>query len=177
VTSPEPERVVPVDPDLGVDEGGALRESPPSPRAPAARRNPRNDPRILAAVSLGGALGAPARYGIAQLVFITPGTFPWGTFWINVSGSFALGFILILVLERFPPTRYLRPFVATGFLGAYTTYSTFAVETDLLVKNGHWPIALGYATASFAAGFLAVWAGIVLARAVPTFWRGHHHAT
>jgi len=123
---------------------------------------------VLAAISLGGALGAPARYGIAQAVDITPGTFPWGTFWINVSGSFALGFILVLVLERFPPTRYIRPFVATGFLGAYTTYSTFAVEGVLLARNGHWAIALAYAAASFAVGLFAVWVGILFARGVPS---------
>jgi fluoride exporter len=128
----------------------------------------RHDPRVLAAVSLGGALGAPARYAIAQAVDITPGTFPWGTFWINVSGSFSLGFILALVLERFPPTRYIRPFVATGFLGAYTTYSTFAVEGVLLTKNGHWAIALAYTTASIAVGLGAVWSGMLLARAVPS---------
>ena len=117
------------------------------------------------AVGVGGAVGAPARYGIAQLVDITPGTFPWGTFWINVSGSFALGFLLIVLSERLRPTRYLRPLLATGFLGAYTTYSTFAVEVDLLVKNGHVAIAMAYAVASFAAGWLAVWAGMSVAKA------------
>jgi CrcB protein len=118
-------------------------------------------------VSVGGATGASARYGIAQLVTITPGTFPWGTFWINVSGSFALGVLLTAVVERFPATRHLRPFAASGFLGGYTTYSTFAVETDLLVRNGHWPVAVGYAAASLAVGFLAVWGGVVLGRIRP----------
>jgi fluoride exporter len=117
------------------------------------------------AVGLGGAVGAPARYGIAQLVDITPGTFPWGTFWINVSGSFALGLLLVVLSRRLQPGGYLRPLLATGFLGAYTTYSTFAVEVDLLVKNGHWPIALAYAVTSFTVGWLAVWAGMSLGRA------------
>jgi CrcB protein len=58
--------------------------------------------------------------------------------------------------------------VATGFLGAYTTYSTFAVETDLLIKDGHVLIGLGYAAASLVAGFVAVWAGIWAARTVPS---------
>ena len=124
------------------------------------------DPRTVIAVSVGGALGGSARYGIAQLVAITPGTFPWGTFWINVSGSFVLGLFLVLLLDRVAPTRYLRPFVATGLLGAYTTYSTFALETDLLVRNGHWPLAVAYAVASLATGLLAVWGGIMLARTV-----------
>lgn len=175
MTTPKREELVSADSDsASVSELGPTGSA--THRRPVRRRRARNDPRVLAAVGLGGALGAPARYGIAQLVYITPGTFPWGTFWINVSGSFAIGFVLILMLERFPPSRYIRPFVATGFLGAYTTYSTFAVETDLLLKNGHWAIALFYIAASFAAGFLAVWAGMVLARVVSTF-RSKRHAT
>jgi CrcB protein len=122
---------------------------------------------VPVAVALGGALGAPARYGISLAVHIAPGTFPWGTFWTNVSGSFALGLVMAFVLERFPPSRYLRPFLATGFLGAYTTYSTFAVETDLLVHNGHTAMAAVYAAASLVGGFGAVWTGLSLGRAVP----------
>ena len=127
---------------------------------------------MLAAIALGGALGGPARYGVAQVIHVAPDTFPWATFWTNISGSFALGLLLALILERFPPSRYLRPFVATGFLGAYTTYSTFAVETDLLIKNGHAAIGLGYAAASLAVGFLAVWVGIWMARVIPLPRRG-----
>jgi CrcB protein len=122
---------------------------------------------VPGAVALGGSLGAPARYGISVLVQITPGTFPWGTFWTNISGSFALGLVMALLLERFPPSRYLRPFVATGFLGAFTTYSTFAVETDLLAHNGYVGIALAYAAASLVGGFTAVWVGLSLGRSVP----------
>ena len=101
-----------------------------------------------------------------------PGGFPLGTFLINVTGSFGLGFLMVFLLEGSSPHRYLRPFVATGFLGAYTTYSTFAVETDLLVKNGHVAVAVAYAVASLLAGFVAVWAGIWMARAVPLPRRG-----
>ena len=123
--------------------------------------------RALAAVAAGGALGAPARYGVAQLIHTAPlasGGFAWATFWTNVSGSFALGVVLALLLKHFPPSRYLRAFVATGFLGAYTTYSTFAVETDVLIKDGHAAIALSYSAASLVAGFAAVWAGMWIAR-------------
>lgn len=120
----------------------------------------------LVAVALGGALGAPARYGVAQLVHVAPGTFPWATFWTNVSGSFGLGVVLggVLVLDRPPTGRYVRPLLATGFLGAYTTYSTFAVESDLLVRDGHLPVAVAYAVVSLVAGFGAAWAGVLLAR-------------
>jgi CrcB protein len=117
-------------------------------------------------------LGAPARYGVAQLIHVARDGFPWATFWTNISGSFALGLILVLLLERFPPTAYLRPFLATGFLGAYTTYSTFAVETDLLIRDGHAGIGVAYALAGLVAGFVAVWAGMLVARAVRLPGRG-----
>lgn len=122
---------------------------------------------MLAAIAAGGALGAPARYEVALLIHVAKDSFPWATFWTNISGSFALGFILILVIERFPPTRYLRPFFATGFLGAFTTFSTFAVEVDLLTRDGHVAVGVTYAVTSVVAGLAAVWVGILLARLVP----------
>jgi CrcB protein len=134
---------------------------PEQPRAERQRR-----PGVLAAVAAGGALGAPARYGVSLAVSITPGSFPWGTFGINVSGSFALGVLLAVLLARFPADPHLRPFLATGFLGAYTTYSTFAVETDLLIRNGHAGVALAYAAASLVAGLAAAAAGLRLGRAL-----------
>ncbi|MHB8464200.1 MAG: fluoride efflux transporter CrcB [Acidimicrobiales bacterium] len=127
-------------------------------------RRRRPSPRVLAAISLGGALGAPARYGVAQLIHVAPGSFPWATFWTNITGSLALGLVVTLVFERFPPSQFLRPFVATGFLGAYTTYSTFAVETDLLVKDGHVPIGVLYAAATLLAGIVPLWLGMTIAR-------------
>jgi CrcB protein len=142
---------LPIDPDL----------------APAPRASRRVEPSVLAAIALGGALGAPARYGVAQLIHAAPGTFPWPTFWTNITGSLALGFVLGLLVEHFPPTRYLRPFVATGFLGAYTTYSAFAVETDLLIKDGHAAIGVVYMGASLLAGLGAVWLGIGAASVLP----------
>ncbi|MEA2590073.1 MAG: fluoride exporter [Actinomycetota bacterium] len=117
-------------------------------------------------------MGAPARYGVAQLVHVAKGSFPWATFWTNITGSFALGSVLVLILERFPPARYVRPFVATGFLGAYTTYSTFAVETDLLVRGGQAGIGVVYGLASLVAGFVAVWAGMLVGRAIRLPARG-----
>jgi CrcB protein len=134
------------------------------PERPAASRQRR--PAELAAVAAGGALGAPARYGIALAVTVTPGTFPWGTFWINISGSFTIGLLLAVLLARYPADRFVRPFLATGFLGAYTTYSTFAVETDLLVRNGHGSLAAGYVAASFLGGLAAAWSGLLAGRTV-----------
>ena len=123
-------------------------------------------PAALAAMALGGALGTGARYGVAQVVHASPGGFPWPTFWTNLSGSFVLGLILAVVLRHFPPRRYLRPFVAVGFIGAYTTYSTFAVETVLLARDGHAGVAVAYAGASLIAGFVMAWVGLWSARLV-----------
>ena len=154
---PMPDQADPLGSGLPIDP-----DSPPNERAGTPTR--RADPRVLAAIALGAALGAPARYGVAQAIHVAKDSFPWATFWTNVSGSFALGLLLVLIMERFPPSRYLRPFVATGFLGAYTTYSTFAVDTDVLFKEGHGAIALAYAVCSVAAGVVAVFAGIWVAR-------------
>src|SRR5262249_3453570 len=98
--------------------------------------------------------------------------FPWATFWTNMSGSFALGFLLILLLERFPPTRYLRPFLTTGVIGAYTTMSTYMVETAVLIKDGHATTGLLYGLGSLAAGLALAYAGIVIGRLTPD---RHHH--
>ncbi len=78
-----------------------------------------------------------------------------------------LGFLLVVLLERFPPTRYVRPFLATGILGAYTTMSTYTVETALLIKDGHMATAALYGIGSLAAGVVLAYAGIVAARLAP----------
>ena len=119
---------------------------------------------MLAAVAAGALPGGAARYGLAQAITVPAGHFPWATFWTNVSGSFVLGFLLVLFLERYPPARYARAFAGTGFCGAYTTFSTFSVETDLLVKDGHVALALAYVVASLVVGIAAAGAGIVAAR-------------
>jgi len=126
--------------------------------------------RVVVAVALGGALGASARYELSERFPAATGSFPWATFCINVSGSFVLGLVLTFVLERWPPTRYVRPFVAIGVLGAYTTFSTFSVETDLLIRNGHAMVGLVYVLASLVAGGASVYLGIVAGRLWPA-WR------
>src|SRR5262245_58811533 len=109
-------------------------------------------------------LGASARYGMAQWLPRRPDGFPWATFWTNLSGSFVLGLLLVLVLERFPPSRYVRPFFATGVLGAYTTMSTYQVEIALLLKDGHAATAWLYAVGSLVIGLFLAYAGILVGR-------------
>jgi CrcB protein len=119
---------------------------------------------VLAAIAAGGVLGTLGRYGVSRVVHVAPDSFPWATFTANVSGAFLLGLLLTVILERWPPSRYARPFIAIGVLGGYTTFSTFMVESDLLVKDGAVGIAALYVGASLLAGFVAVWCGIVVAR-------------
>jgi CrcB protein len=123
---------------------------------------------VLGVIALGGMVGASARYGVAQLVHPGVGGFPWATLWTNLSGSLILGFVLVLLLERLPPTRYARPFVATGVIGAYTTFSTFAVETDVLVKDGRAVTAALYVLGTLVGGLLAAWVGLVTGRLLTT---------
>jgi fluoride exporter len=124
----------------------------------------RRRPPDLVAVAFGGMLGAPARYGLSRLWPTTGNAFPWSTLLINLTGSAALGCFVVLALARFPRLRPLRPLVATGFLGAYTTYSTFAVETDLLIQHFHAGTAFIYVLASLVGGVLAAATGMATAR-------------
>jgi CrcB protein len=117
------------------------------------------------AISAGAVLGANARYQIGLWAAARWGSaFPWGTLLINVTGSFVLGFYLTLVTERFTGRAATRLFVATGFCGAYTTFSTFSYETVALVQHGALVPAALYVLSSLVLGFLAVGAGIVAAR-------------
>jgi CrcB protein len=129
-------------------------------------------PEILAAIALGGSLGTPARYALSLAVPVATGSFPWATFWTNVSGSLLLGVLLTLIIERWPPTRFVRPFAAVGFLGSYTTWSTFMVEADQLIAHGHPAMAAGYLVASLIAGLTAVYVGILIGRLWPGGGRG-----
>jgi fluoride exporter len=147
----------PVDPDLV--------PRPPGPRPVWAR------PAILAAVASGGVLGACARYELGLVVSARPARFPLATFVINVSGSLVLGALLALIIERWRPSEYIRPFAATGFLGAYTTWSTFMVDSDDLLKAGHVAIAATYVIASLMAGLVAVYLGMTVVRTWPPFLR------
>jgi CrcB protein len=119
----------------------------------------------LGAVGAGGFLGALGRYELGLMWPTAAGHFPWTTFTINISGAFLLGLALTLLLERVRATRYLRPFFCVGVLGAWTTMSTFAVEGDLLVKDGHAGTALVYVLATLVVGTGATWVGVGLARA------------
>jgi fluoride exporter len=118
-------------------------------------------------VGLGGFLGANARYWLGDWIQQRWGTsFPWSTFVINLTGSFILGLFMTLTTERFeiPKSGALRLAVAIGFVGAYTTFSTFEFETLTLVTASGWLRAFANAFGSLFAGFVAVWVGVILGR-------------
>ena len=119
------------------------------------------------AIVVAGAFGALARYGLDGWISRrAPTSFPWGTFAINVTGSFLLGLAFVLMTERFRPDPWLRSAVTIGFLGAYTTFSTFSLETYRLIEDGAYGLAFANVVGSVAAGLTAVYAGVVLGRAL-----------
>ncbi len=120
---------------------------------------------VLVAVALGGVLGGCARYGVDLLVPAST-DFPWATFVVNVAGAACLGLLLVLVLELWQPTRYVRPFLGVGLLGSMTTFSTWMVETDRLIATGAPLVATAYVLASVAAGLAATVLGMTTGRLV-----------
>lgn len=115
-------------------------------------------------VALGAAVGAPLRYLIDTAVKArTPSAFPWGTWVINVVGSFVLGAVVALTPAAGPGFAAL---LGTGFCGAFTTYSTFGWETLSLLERGRTALAVGYAAASAVVGVAAALAGHALLTAV-----------
>jgi CrcB protein len=117
------------------------------------------------AISVGGFLGANARYLSGLWIAARWGeTFPWGTLAVNLVGSFILGFYLTLVTERFTGRSTTRLFIATGFLGSLTTFSTFSHDAVALILADHIARAAAYTVANLALGLAAGIAGIVSAR-------------
>ena len=116
-------------------------------------------------IAVGGALGAIARYQLAAVIQArVPVGFPYGTFVVNVSGCLIMGFVTALLTERLvvhPNWRYLIPI---GFIGAYTTFSTFELETFRAVTDGAWRMAATNVAGSCLAGYVSLWAGFVAAR-------------
>lgn len=120
-------------------------------------------------VGLGGFLGANARYWLGLWITGRWGAhFPWGTFVINVTGSFVLGLLLEYLAERTDlsagPT--LRLLIAVGFLGAYTTFSTYEYDNLQLLMAGQWQRALANAAGSLVVGLVAAGLGVALGRAL-----------
>ena len=164
---------LPIDPDL--DPAEDARRQPPARRRrdhPARHHRPRFRSQlrldVLATIACGGGLGGGARYLIERAAAAPAGGFPWATFLINVSGAFTLALLLVFILDMWPPTRFVRPFAAIGFLGAFTTFSTWMVETADLLAGGRPHVAAAYLAGSLFAGLAAVSLGLVTGRSILT---------
>lgn len=116
-------------------------------------------------VMVGGGLGSLARYAAGLAIMSRfGGRFPLGTMAINVSGSFLIGLLMVLFTERFQPHPNYRLLLVVGFLGGYTTFSSFEYETLALMRGGGAWLGLINVVGSVVLGFAAVWLGALLAR-------------
>ncbi|MEV4439430.1 fluoride efflux transporter CrcB [Streptomyces sp. NPDC049577] len=143
-------------------------DAPPVPRRTAA---PGQGP-VVCAVSAGGAIGAVARHGAGLLWPTAPGHFPWTTLLINALGCALIGVLLVSIAERPTAHRLTRPFLGTGVLGGFTTFSTYAVETQQLFDTGRVATGVAYAAGTLLAALAAVWAAAALTRRLLTGRRG-----
>jgi CrcB protein len=121
------------------------------------------DLRRLAAIYAGGVLGALSRVALAQATPHGPGGWPWGTFAVNMVGALLLGYFFARLGDH-PEDSVAHPFLTTGICGTLTTFSTMQLELFEMVDGGHVALAVGYLTATLAAGFLFVRTGIALER-------------
>lgn len=146
------------------------RPAPGAPAPGAGARPVHLSAPMVAVVAVGALLGTAARYGLALHWPVRSGSWPWTTFTVNLIGALLLGFLLEALARRGEDAgrrRLVRLGVGTGFLGAFTTYSSLAVETDLLVHATRPLLASAYALVSVSAGLLVALGGIALAA-------GHH---
>jgi CrcB protein len=108
-------------------------------------------------VAAGGAVGASARYGAGLLWPTGPGVFPWTTLGVNALGCAVIGMFMVVITEVWAAHRLVRPFVGTGMLGGFTTFSTYAVDAQHLVTGGHAARGLAYLAVTPLAALMAVW--------------------
>jgi len=143
----DPNPTLPIDPDTAPRTPGPLHVRPAA----------------IAAVGVGGLLGTPVRYYLGVWFPTVAGGWPVTTFTINIAGALLLGWLLEALTRLGPDTRWrqrTRLLVGTGVLGSFTTYSTLAVDTDLLLRGHQWWQAGTYAAGSVLAGLVATVAGI-----------------
>ncbi|MBB5137555.1 CrcB protein [Thermocatellispora tengchongensis] len=136
-------------------------------RVPAQRAELRRAPlATLAVISLGGVLGALARYGLGVAFPRFPGEFPWTTFAVNVCGCLLIGVLMVAITEVWDAPAWVRPLLGVGVLGGFTTFSTYIVDTGQLLTAGAPREALLYLVATPVMALAAVWAGSAATRTV-----------
>jgi len=121
----------------------------------------------LLAIAIGGAFGAVSRFATSQWIYSLLGrSFPYGTLFVNFLGSFVMGFLAILLIERIAAGPELRAFLLIGFLGSFTTFSTFSLETINLFSNGESLKAFVNMLMSVFVCVTACWLGMILGRQI-----------
>ncbi|MFY4721253.1 fluoride efflux transporter FluC [Streptomyces sp. LaBMicrA B280] len=136
-------------------------------RAPARRSAPwRTQGPVLAAIAVGGALGSCARYATSLLWPTASGAFPWTTFWVNVSGCAVIGVLMVVITDIGSGHRLVRPFLGTGVLGGFTTFSTYTVDIERLTGTGRATTGLLDLVATALGALAAVWTTAHLTRRV-----------
>jgi len=126
----------------------------------------RGDTGLLGAVAAGGAVGSLGRYAVGLALPHEAAEFPWGTELVNVSGSLAMGVLVVWVLAMREPHPLLRPFLGVGVLGGWTTFSAYTLDFHTLVTSGHGPTAAAYLLGSLVLGVAAVGLGVTLGEAL-----------
>jgi CrcB protein len=134
------------------------------------RQRRTHDSVLLTVVAVGGAIGATARYLVGLAWPTAPGGFPLGTLLINVVGCGLIGILMVLVTDVLTQQRLLRPFLGTGVLGGFTTFSTYALDIQQLIAGRHAGAALLYLVTTIAGALLSVRATVTATRALIT-WR------
>src|SRR6202051_812743 len=121
---------------------------------------------VVLAVGVGGGLGALARYFIAGAIQSAVTAFPWGILVVNVSGGLLMGLIVEASALKLNLSPELRAFLTVGILGGYTTFSTFSLDSALLIERGAYVSAAGYISGSAILSILALFAGMWLGRSI-----------
>ena len=122
--------------------------------------------RTVLGIAVAGAFGALARWGLGTWIGERFSGFPWATLVINVSGSFLLGLLFVVLTERTTASPAMRLTLTTGLMGAYTTFSTFSLETLRLMEDGALGLAAANVAGNLGLGLFAVWFGVALGRAL-----------
>ncbi|NUR94328.1 MAG: fluoride efflux transporter CrcB [Kribbellaceae bacterium] len=135
-------------------------------RFPSDRQT--HDPVVIGVIAAGGAIGATARYLVGLAWPTPPGGFPYGTLVINIVGCGLIGILMVLVTDVLTQQRLIRPFVGTGVLGGFTTFSTYAVDVERLITGRHAGTALLYLVATVVGALLAVRTTVTATRALIT---------
>lgn len=119
------------------------------------------------AVAFGGALGAMSRYWVYNaFVRASTSTYPWATLTVNIAGSFLIGIAFVLLTERTDIGPEWRGLITVGFLGAFTTFSTFSMDTIGLLEQGQVVAAISYVLSSVVVCIIAAWLGLLLSRVI-----------